>query len=806
MLNKFYSWIRQCVVVILVVFSIPTGIFAQQATNDLFVDASTNAISMDTKAGPEVVRERLVTINFDALATVLPTLNTTLNRDAASLDGDLTQMNTISSTSLQLNLFNDIVLPVIFDRTKGNKSGSRTWFGAIENVANSAVTMVVKGDIVMINISVGSSNYQVRSIDKGIHAIRQIDQSAFPPELEPDSVYNQPDPQSDSSISDFQQDASQFGDTSEMDGRESNKIIDVMVVYTNDARSEVGGTAAMEALIDLAISESNTGYANSGINQRLNLVHTEEVTYTESGDMRTDRDRLKATDDGYMDNVHTLRNTHNADLVSLIVHNYGSACGIAFIMETVALSFEDSGFNVVAQNCATGYYSFSHELGHIMGARHNWEADSTDNSPFTYNHAYGSGVEDSRSVMAYASACGSGPCNRVNWWSNPDDGPFTPWGIREGETNAADNRKTLNNTGFVVANFRVRDDVIGASREFTSGDASDNQQHGIMFDLKAKSATTIHGFSNIFQVAATVPRIEIYYRESSYSGHDSDPSTWKLAGSANNVAVQALPAQTHLPIDLDITIPAGETYAFYITENSINTSYFKYKNGTTEGALYASNDQIELYEGRGKSYPFGTSFPSRVFIGTIYHSHDQKISQLQTSDNPDNHHNGIMFDLRAKRDSTIHGFSGYLGNNNSAGFGWLSGMEIYYRVGTHVGFENSTLGWTKVGPVDNVVESNDLSQLDYVQNRIPLELNLAIKAGETYGFYITSLGGNDMIHYTNSTSVGSVFASNADLELLVGTGKAYPFGTSYVQRAFTGTVHYTTDANFLAPIIMYLLD
>ena len=39
----------------------------------------------------------------------------------------------------------------------------------------------------------------------------------------------------------------------------------------------------MQSLIDLAIANANTAYANSGVTQRVRLVHTQEVNYTESG-------------------------------------------------------------------------------------------------------------------------------------------------------------------------------------------------------------------------------------------------------------------------------------------------------------------------------------------------------------------------------------------------------------------------------------------------------------------------------------------------------------------------------------------
>ena len=64
---------------------------------------------------------------------------------------------------------------------------------------------------------------------------------------------------------------------------DSGSRIDVMVVYTADARSDAGGTDAMIAEVYLGLSETNQSYLNSNITQRLSLVHVAEVSYTESG-------------------------------------------------------------------------------------------------------------------------------------------------------------------------------------------------------------------------------------------------------------------------------------------------------------------------------------------------------------------------------------------------------------------------------------------------------------------------------------------------------------------------------------------
>jgi len=77
------------------------------------------------------------------------------------------------------------------------------------------------------------------------------------------------------------------------------------------------------------------------------------VSYATSGGYSTDLDRLRRTDDGFMDDVHQLRDDLKADLVCLISEP-GDVCGIAYISVLAGgTPNEDLGFSVVNVNCAT---------------------------------------------------------------------------------------------------------------------------------------------------------------------------------------------------------------------------------------------------------------------------------------------------------------------------------------------------------------------------------------------------------------------------------------------------------------------
>ena len=72
---------------------------------------------------------------------------------------------------------------------------------------------------------------------------------------------------------------------------------------------------------------------------------------------------------------------------------------------------------------------------------------------------------------------------------------------------------------------------------------------------------------------------------------------------------------------------------------------------------------------------------------------------------------------------------------------------------------------------------------------VPVTLSINIPAGQTYGFYVTTTTSG--MDYTNGTALGNVLVENADLQILEGTGKNYPFGTSTITpREFNGTIYY----------------
>ena len=345
----------------------------------------------------------------------------------------------LKQSTKSLNIQLDDQLNIKFDRTKTSmsKSGSMIWQGevsseflslnsnsdALSKQQNSAI-LVERDGTVTGTVRYEGTLYRIRSVGNGAHSVEQINEDVYK-----DHADDYVEPQS-----------AAFDASAQATTLAANPVIDVLVVYTSKAASLSGN---ISALIDLAETETNNGYSTSGVNASINVVHTAQVSYTEHSNSETDLNRLAATNDGYMDEVHTMRDTYGADMV-VLVHDTNGYCGQADAIYANA----SSAFAIVDYDCATGYYSFGHELGHLQGARHNPENDPT-NSPFSYGHGYQDPNGNWRTVMAYN--CSSG-CTRQLFWSNQNR---TYGGTATGTSSRSDNTRVLNETAATMAAFRT---------------------------------------------------------------------------------------------------------------------------------------------------------------------------------------------------------------------------------------------------------------------------------------------------------------------------------------------------------------
>ena len=139
---------------------------------------------------------------------------------------------------------------------------------------------------------------------------------------------------------------------------------DILWVGTGESnifRSSYTGVGVYKST-DNAKSFQHMGLTDTGT--RINLVHRYQTGYADSGDLGSALSRFTSKGDGAADEVHGLRDQYGAD-VAILLTGSGNYCGVAWLYPGA-----ESAFGVVAQNCATGYYSFAHEIGHNLGLLH----------------------------------------------------------------------------------------------------------------------------------------------------------------------------------------------------------------------------------------------------------------------------------------------------------------------------------------------------------------------------------------------------------------------------------------------------
>jgi hypothetical protein len=174
----------------------------------------------------------------------------------------------------------------------------------------------------------------------------------------------------------------------------------------------------------------------------------------------------------------------------------------------------------------------------------------------------------------------------------------------------------------------------------------------------------------------------------------------------------------------------------------------------------------------------GNTFTTNAPTTTTYYAQAGTIgnASIITTTAGGNGQMGNMFDVTALKNLTITSVDMHL---QTAG---ITTVEVWYRPGSFVGFENSNTGWTLVHTA-TVNAPGTLGTL----TPIPGTFAIPVPAGQTYGIYVTRTSGN--VHYTNGTTLGNVYVQNSDLQIKEGKGGSY-FSVTFSPRVWNGKLHY----------------
>lgn len=302
------------------------------------------------------------------------------------------------------------------------------------------------------DIQLESGRYRIVPMEGGAHAVVELKPGAYPNEgdipLPP--LPNGAQRKSDRSLR----------DAPRCDAPPAKQLgpIRILVLYTPAAKREAGN---IRAEIKLAMQQLNDAFGTTGGNFSIKaeLAEARPVSYVEADDMEIDLNRLSGQEPGYFDQVASLRDQYQADLVHLLVgYKETNPCGIGWMppLDQIGPDTRDWAFSVSERGCAVNNYSFIHELGHNLGLNHDryvaGEVPATD-----YNFGYIILRKGVRTVMAYNDECLANniECQRYPLFSTPAlKIKGVPIGKPYGESQGAYNTEILCRTAPIVANYR----------------------------------------------------------------------------------------------------------------------------------------------------------------------------------------------------------------------------------------------------------------------------------------------------------------------------------------------------------------
>jgi len=146
---------------------------------------------------------------------------------------------------------------------------------------------------------------------------------------------------------------------------------------------------------------------------------------------------------------------------------------------------------------------------------------------------------------------------------------------------------------------------------------------------------------------------------------------------------------------------------------------------------------------------------------------------------------GAYFDLEATTTVSITGFETLSQNCGTRD------VSIYYRPGTHVGFETSSAGWTLLGSATSFTPACAIS-CPITPTLVPIPFCVAIPAGQRAAFYIVMTSGTGTFESVDDP-LGTAVVQDSALVLHAGRlsqGVGAFTGTIVDGKAWQGVIHY----------------
>jgi hypothetical protein len=301
--------------------------------------------------------------------------------------------------------------------------------------------------------------YKIEYLENDIAAFIEFDMS----------VLNQSKCATDESITKKASDnaSSRLGNESQITSSLSSlthPLVRVLVLFTPAAQNSGQN---INDIVNLSLAQFLAAEVNSSVTVDLQLAGIQSFNFVETDRINGDVQRLRndAT-------AQQLRNQFEADIVVLLT-NSNQYIDVAGIVAQVSPS-EPDAYAIVQIANATSTLTFSHEVGHLFGCRHENTSDTTPGDA----HGYGwqTGIWPFRSKYGTIMRRLEEGRTRIMYFSNPGinyDGSAT------GVTGESFNAKTLNFNGWVLQGFRYSTPLLVADIQ---GPGSANNDDVLTFD------------------------------------------------------------------------------------------------------------------------------------------------------------------------------------------------------------------------------------------------------------------------------------------------------------------------------------